>query len=111
MPTRPTVTRRHTRLSTDNFDLELQHRAVTQRQFAQIAGLHEVTLSRARQGQPITEATFRKIASALLRIPSIDGAHLLVGPQPNEAGTALPVETQTLRARDFILDTLIREAA
>ena len=66
------------RVSADHLDYSMQSRGLTARQFAKIAKVHEVTLSRARQGHPITENTLRKITAALLQIPVLAGSELLL---------------------------------
>lgn len=82
MPAQQKSTRRAgARLDADRLDRELALRALTARRFAQIASLHEVTLSRARHGHPVKESTLRRIAAALLQIPPLAGSEqLLVGP-------------------------------
>jgi predicted transcriptional regulator len=79
-------TRRHgARLSAEHLDHELQSRGLTARQFSKIAKVHEVTLSRARQGHPVNESTLRRITTALLQIPPLAGSELLVvGPDQIE---------------------------
>jgi predicted transcriptional regulator len=73
------------RLSDERLDYELQRRGLTARQFSRIAKVHEVTLSRARQGHPINENTLRRITAALLQIPVLAGSELLlVGPDQIE---------------------------
>lgn len=77
--------RRGARMSAQHLDYELQSRGLTARQFAQIAKIHEVTLSRARQGHPVKESTLRRITAALLQIPPLAGSELLlVGPNEIE---------------------------
>lgn len=73
------------RVSAQHLDYMLQVRGLTARQFAQIAKVHEVTLSRARQGHPVKEDTLRRITAALLQIPPLAGSELLlVGPNQIE---------------------------
>ena len=66
------------RLSVDHLDHELHRRGLSARQFSLIAKIHEMTLSRARQGRPINENTLRRITAALLQIPPLAGAELLL---------------------------------
>lgn len=65
-------------LDREQLDYQLGLRACTSRELARRAGVHEVLLSRARHGHPITEASFRKITRALLKIPLHPGADLLL---------------------------------
>ncbi len=78
MPSGTRARRHGARLSDERLDYELQRRGLTARQFARIAKVHEVTLSRARQGHPINENTLRRITAALLEIPLMPGADLLI---------------------------------
>ena len=60
------------------FDFELARRGITAADLAAVAGVHEVSLSRARHGARIREATLRKLATALTRIPVIKGADAII---------------------------------
>lgn len=61
-------------------DYEMARRAITQRQLARQAGVPEVTLSRARHGRRVTNSTLRRLSTALLQIPLMVGADLLIAP-------------------------------
>jgi hypothetical protein len=78
--TKKAVRRSGVLLDREQLDYQLGLRACTSRDLARQAGVHEVLLSRARHGQPITERTLRKITNALLRIPLHPGAELLIAP-------------------------------
>lgn len=67
-----------TRLNADRLDRFLALRGLNARQFATIAGVHEVTLSRARHGHRVTESTLRKIAAALQRVEPLPGLDALL---------------------------------
>ena len=56
-------------LDADRFSYELDLRDLRARDLAQVSGVHEVTISRARHGQPMTRQTLDKLANALDRIP------------------------------------------
>lgn len=77
-------------LDKDRFDYELAIRAIPARKLAELSGVHEVILSRARRGQPIATGTLRKITQALLRVPTLPGAELLVTRPENTKAVAEP---------------------
>jgi transcriptional regulator with XRE-family HTH domain len=64
-PHEPTV-----RCGPGRLDAELAHRGLTGRQLAGLVGVHEMTISRARRGQPILVSVLRRIAEALDAVPS-----------------------------------------
>lgn len=66
------------RLDAAKLDHELALRGVTARRLAEVAGVPEVTLSRARHGRPVTESTLRRITTGLLSIPLMLGADLVL---------------------------------
>jgi transcriptional regulator with XRE-family HTH domain len=68
------------KLDASRLDYELGRRGVTARQLAVVAGISEVTLSRSRHGRPVTEGTLRQLTRALLGIPLLIGADLLIAP-------------------------------
>ena len=71
------------RLDRNKLDFELARRGISAHELSSLIGIHEVVLSRARNGHAIREATFRKIANGLLGIPLLDGAvELLSEPAP-----------------------------
>ncbi len=73
------VTRRKgIRLDRDRLDYELGRRALTGRRLAELAGIDEAIVSRARHGYGISEATLRRLTEALLSQPLIVGADLLI---------------------------------
>jgi predicted transcriptional regulator len=85
MTTETRTRRSGVRLNPDLLDHVLALRALTARDFAKLAHVHEVTLSRARQGHSISESTLRRITVALLQIPPLAGADLLItGPETNK---------------------------
>jgi transcriptional regulator with XRE-family HTH domain len=57
---------------------ELARRNLTQRDLAHLAGLPEMTVSRAINGRPVVPATLRRIAEALDRTPVGRGADLVL---------------------------------
>jgi transcriptional regulator with XRE-family HTH domain len=52
---------------------ELMARAVDQAHFAALAGVSPATISAAIRGKAINPATFKKIITALTRIPKLHG--------------------------------------
>jgi hypothetical protein len=56
-------------------------RALTARRWSDISGVDESTISRARHGRPVGERTLRKLTAALLSVPLLIGAELLIGPE------------------------------
>jgi DNA-binding Xre family transcriptional regulator len=66
------------RLDAAKLSYELARRGATARQLAARAGIPEATLSRARHDRAVTEATLRRLTKALLEIPQMPGADLLV---------------------------------
>ena len=66
------------RLDPDRLDFELGRRGLTARRLSQFAKVHEVTLSRARHGHPVAERTLGRITHALLEVPPLVGADLLL---------------------------------
>jgi predicted transcriptional regulator len=65
-------------LDVRRFDYELGRRGRSAREFSQLAGITEVTLSRARHGRSVTPGTLRKITSTLLELPILPGADLVL---------------------------------
>jgi transcriptional regulator with XRE-family HTH domain len=63
------VVRRGISLDVARLDLELARRGLSKRRFAKLACVSEVSLSRARHGRPVTEATLTKIVDALSAAP------------------------------------------
>ncbi len=57
------------RLSGRRLVRELAVRGLTQAELAQLAGVSEVTLSRAKSGRPIRVDTLVKLARALMQTP------------------------------------------
>jgi transcriptional regulator with XRE-family HTH domain len=70
--------RKGIRLDRDRFDYELDRRGLTARRLAELAGIQEETLSRARHGATLREATLRRITEALLAQPLVAGFDLLI---------------------------------
>ena len=66
------------RLDVDRLDYELARRGITQARLAAESGVHAVSISRARHGKPVNEKTLERLTTALLRIPLMVGADLLV---------------------------------
>jgi hypothetical protein len=66
------------RLDPDRLDFELGRRGLTARRLSEFAKVHEVTLSRARHGHPVAERTLGRITHALLGVPPLVGADLLL---------------------------------
>jgi DNA-binding CsgD family transcriptional regulator len=67
-------------------DYELGRRGISPRQFAELSGVNETTLSRARHGYRVRESTLRRIVAAMLRIPTMPGAELLLSEPQKRAG-------------------------
>ena len=77
-----TLTRRSgVLLDVARLDYELAIRCATQRDLARVAGLPEVTISRGRHGR-VRESTLRRITTALLEMPVLAGAELLIRKDP-----------------------------
>ncbi len=53
------------RIDADRFDYELARRGINSRQFAELSGVNETTLSRARHGYRLRESTLRRIVAAM----------------------------------------------
>jgi predicted transcriptional regulator len=66
-------------LDPDEFRRELNIRGTTARDFAVVAGVSYVTLSRAMHGRPMRPSTLAKITTGLARIPPLKGARRLLG--------------------------------
>jgi transcriptional regulator with XRE-family HTH domain len=66
------------RIDPTKLDFELARRGLTSRRLAEVAGVHEVTISRARHGGALSERNLQKLAKALLEIPLMLGADLLI---------------------------------
>lgn len=65
-------------LDPDRLDFELGRRGLTARRLSVFAKVHEVTLSRARHGHPVTQRTLGRITRALLEVPPLVGADQLL---------------------------------
>jgi len=76
------------RLDPARLDYQLALRGMTARKLSEVAGIPEVTLSRARHGRLVTEGTLRRLTTALLQIPLMAGADLLIAPPARENETA-----------------------
>jgi len=74
------------RIDAARFDYELARRGISPRQFAELSGVNEATLSRARHGYRVRESTLRRIVTAMLRIPTMPGAELLLSEPQKRAG-------------------------
>ena len=66
------------RVHRDRLDHAMAVRGLTGRELAALAGVTRKAMSRARRGQPVTPATFAKLAEALTRVPVVIGAERLV---------------------------------
>ncbi len=75
------------KLDSARIDFELGRRGVNQRTLAARAGIPEPTMSRARHGRPVSERTLRRITEALLGIPLVVGADLLIAEPMTRAKT------------------------
>ena len=73
-----------TRMNPANLDRELARRGWNATNLAEASGISEATISAARRGRPVANATLRKIAVALLRAPVVPGVDDLLEPR---AGT------------------------
>ena len=67
-------------LDIERLDYELARRGLSVRHFAQISGVPEATLSRARHGRAVRETTYLKMVEALLALPDVPGASMLIRP-------------------------------
>ena len=59
-----------------NYQLGL--RGISRRRLCELSGIPEPTLSRACHGRPIREGTLRRLTEALLGVPLMVGADLLI---------------------------------
>jgi hypothetical protein len=74
------------RIDADRLDYELARRGINPRQFAELSGVNEATLSRARHGYRVRESTLRRMVAAVLKIPPMAGAELLLSEAQMRAG-------------------------
>ena len=74
------------RIDADRLDYELARRGINPRQFAELSGVNEATLSRVRHGYRVRESTLRRMVAAMLKIPPIAGAELLLSEPQKRAG-------------------------
>lgn len=74
------------KLDIERFDYELARRGITARRLAEVSGVHEVNISRARRGYQIRERTLRRLTEALLACPVLEGADLLIA-EPEKKAT------------------------
>ena len=74
------------RIDADRLDYELARRGINPRQFAELSGINEATLSRARHGYRVRESTLRRIVAAMLKIPPLAGAEVLLSEPQKKAG-------------------------
>jgi predicted transcriptional regulator len=74
------------RIDADRLDYELARRGINSRQFAALSGVNETTLSRARHGYRVRESTLRRIVAAILTIPPMPGAELVLSEPQRSAG-------------------------
>jgi transcriptional regulator with XRE-family HTH domain len=58
-------------LLTDNARAEMQARGLSQRQWADLAGVHRITVCKALNGRPMTFQTAYRLAQALDRVPKL----------------------------------------
>lgn len=65
-------------LDAARLDYELGRRGITARRLSEVSGVPEATISQARHGRPVAELTLRRITKALLEIPLLVGADMLV---------------------------------
>ena len=82
--------RRGHQLDPERLGYEMSRRGLTQRRLAQLAGIHEMLVSRAMRGTTITDATLRKIASALTATAVIVGADLVLVEPAQKAAAPTP---------------------
>ena len=86
------------RIDPSKLDFELARRGITSRRLAEEAGVHEVTISRARHGGALSERNLRKLAKALLEIPLMAGVDLLIAePEKRIAAGSTSAATQEVR--------------
>ena len=74
------------RIDAERLDYELARRGINPRQFAELSGVNEATLSRARHGYRVRESTLRRMVAARLKIPPMAGAELLLSDPQKRAG-------------------------
>jgi hypothetical protein len=66
------------KLDAERLDFEMARRAISARQLAARAHVHEISLSYARGGRPVTPQTLMRLAKALLTFPVQPGTDLLL---------------------------------
>jgi transcriptional regulator with XRE-family HTH domain len=73
------------RLSPEALDRQLALRGLTARKLAELSGVSETAISQARNGRRrISDRTLRRITTALLGVPLMLGAELIIGPGESE---------------------------
>jgi len=77
-------------------DHELGRRAMTAYDLAQLSGVGEGTLSRARNGHTVQPGTLRRITAALLAAPILAGADLVIA-APDMKKTAGGAQSPAVR--------------
>jgi hypothetical protein len=97
------------KLDAARLDYELSIRGLSSRAFAERGGLLEVTLSRARHGKPVAEATLRRITEALVAIPVLAGAELIVAvPEKTKDDTASTSVSSNPPSKEALPDANLR---
>jgi transcriptional regulator with XRE-family HTH domain len=79
------------RINADRLRREIVARGRDMQNFARLAGISAATLSHAVNGRPVVAGTLRRITSALLRAPRLEGADLLL--LVDDARAAPPTHT------------------
>jgi DNA-binding Xre family transcriptional regulator len=83
-----------TRMHAARLERELARRGWNATDLAKASGISVATISAARHGRPVANATLSKIANALLRAPVIPGVDDLLGPADGHPSNgALPDPT------------------
>jgi transcriptional regulator with XRE-family HTH domain len=65
-------------------DRELARRGWNATDLAKASGISVGTISAARRGRPVSNATLSKIADALREAPVVDGVDMLLEPEPTQ---------------------------
>lgn len=66
------------RMSRVRLDRELACRGWSASDLARASGISAATISKARHGRPVTHTTLRRIADALVRVPTVPGVDQLL---------------------------------
>jgi transcriptional regulator with XRE-family HTH domain len=90
-----------TRIDPARLERELARRGWNATDLAAASGISVATISAARHGRLLANATICKIADALLKAPVIPGVDDLLGPSDGPSGNGLASYEGTLSAQPY----------